>query len=98
MDNTTHLEKAIVFAVTADGEATAEHPFGVETIDKRLEARGLEVPLSDLDMGLPQPGDGWHVHLSRPAVPVCHARVPQMLRENYDVDYLFRKIQSEGIW
>ena len=36
MDNTTHLEKAIVFAVTADGEATAGHPFGVETIDKLL--------------------------------------------------------------
>ena len=91
-------EKAIVFAVTADGEATAEHPFGVETIDKRLEARGLEVPLSDLDIAcrnlelagtLTSRG-----RLYRFATPVF----PQMLRENYDVDYLFRKIQSEGIW
>jgi hypothetical protein len=98
MDNTTHLEKAIVFAVTADEEATAEHPFGVETIDKRLEARGLEVPLSDLDMAcrnLELAGTFMsRGRLYRFATPVF----PQMLRENYDVDYLFRKIQSEGIW
>jgi AAA domain len=98
MDNTTHLEKAIVFAVTADGEATAEHPFGVETIDTRLEARGLEVPLSDLDMAcrnLEMAGTFTsRGRLYRFATPVF----PQMLRENYDVDYLFRKIQSEGIW
>jgi AAA domain len=98
MDNTTHLEKAIVFAVAADGEATAEHPFGVETIDKRLETRGLEVPLSDLDMAcrnLEMAGTFTsRGRLYRFATPVF----PQMLRENYDVDYLFRKIQSEGIW
>jgi hypothetical protein len=98
MDNTTHLEKAIVFAVTADGEATADHPFGVESIDKLLETRGLEVPLSDLDIAcrnlelagtLTSRG-----RLYRFATPVF----PQMLRENYDVDYLFRKVQSEGLW
>jgi hypothetical protein len=103
MDNTTHLEKAIVFAVTADGEAceepfAAEHPFGVETIDKLLEARGLEVPLSDLDMAcrnLEVAGTFTsRGRLYRFATPVF----PRMLRENYDVDYLFRKIQGEGIW
>jgi hypothetical protein len=98
MDNTTHLEKAIVFAVTADDEATAERPFGVETIDKLLEARGLEVPLSDLDMAcrnLEVAGTFTsRGRLYRFATPVF----PQMLRENYDVDYLFRKVQGEGIW
>ena len=47
MDNTTHLEKAMVFGVITDGQS--ERPFGVQVIDKLLEQRGLEVPLSDLD-------------------------------------------------
>ena len=47
MDNTTHLEKAIVFAIMAEGET--ERPFSVQGIDQALEKRGLEVPLSDLD-------------------------------------------------
>ena len=41
MDNTTHLEKAMVFALITDGQS--ERPFGVQAIDKLLEQRGLEV-------------------------------------------------------
>jgi hypothetical protein len=96
MDNTTHLEKAIVFAVMAEGET--ERPFSVKTIDAALEKRGLEVPLSDLDhacRNLELAGTftsrGPHFRFATPVFP-------RMLGENYDVDYLFRKIQQEGIW
>ncbi len=96
MDNTTHLEKAIVFAVMADLEA--ERPFGVEAIDTVLERRGVEVPLSDLDhacRNLELAGTlSSRGRLFRFATPVF----PRMLAENYDVEYLFRKIQQEGIW
>lgn len=95
MDNTTHLEKAIVFAVMAD--LGAEHPFGVQQIDAALERRGVEIPLSDLDLAcrnLELAGTFTsRGHLFRFATPVF----PRMLSENYDVDYLFRKVLQEGI-
>lgn len=96
MDNTTHLEKAVVFAVIAESEKC--DPFTVETVDNLLEARGIQVPLSDLDRvcrNLELAGTlsvkGQHYHFSTPVFP-------RMLRENYDVEYLFRKIQQEGLW
>ena len=96
MDNTTHLEKAMVFAVVANSENC--DPFTVETIDSLLEKRGIQVPLSDLDRvcrNLELSGTltvrGRHYRFATPIFP-------RLLRENYDVEYLFRKIQQEGIW
>jgi Cdc6-like AAA superfamily ATPase len=96
MDNTTHLEKAVVFAVVANSDNS--EPFTVETIDTLLEKRGIQVPLSDLDhvcRDLELSGTltvrGRHYRFATPIFP-------RLLRENYDVEYLFRKIQQEGIW
>jgi hypothetical protein len=96
MDNTTHLEKAIVFAIVASSEQG--DPFTVETIDHLLEQRGIQVPLSDLDRtcrNLELAGTltarGRHYRFATPIFP-------HLLRENYDVEYLFRKILQEGIW
>lgn len=95
MDNTTHLEKAIVFAVLADLDP--ENPFGVRAIDTALEQRGVQIPLSDLDhacRNLEMAGTlASRGPLYRFATPVF----PRMLRENYDVGYLFRKVLQEGI-
>ncbi len=96
MDNTTPLEKAIVFAIMAGDET--ERPFSIKAIDEALEKRGQELPLSDLDhacRNLEMAGTFTsRGPLYRFATPVF----PRMLNENYDVDYLFRKIQQEGIW
>jgi hypothetical protein len=96
MDNTTHLEKAVVFAVVACDQNC--DPFGVETIDALLEKRGIQVPLSDLDRAcrnLELAGTltlrGRHFRFATPIFP-------RLLRDNYDLEYLFRKIQQEGIW
>jgi hypothetical protein len=95
MDNTTHLEKALVFAVMADVGADAA--FGVKAIDAALERRGVEIPLSDLDMAcrnLELAGTftsrGPHYRFATPVFP-------RMLSENYDVGYLFKKVVQEGI-
>lgn len=96
MDNTTHLEKAMVFAVMAD--VGAEQAFGVETIDEVLERRGISIPLSDLDQAcrnLELAGTftsrGRQYRFTTPVFT-------RMLRENYDVGYLFRKVVDEGVW
>ena len=97
MDNTTHLEKAIVFAVVAD----ARERRSVRGRDHRQRCskqRGMEVPLPTSTM--PAATWSWPARCTSrgPPLPLCHARFPRMLSENYDVDYLFRKIQQEGIW
>jgi hypothetical protein len=96
MDNTTHLEKAIVFALMADHGA--EQPFGVDSIDALLEKRYISVSLNDLDhacRNLELAGTFTsRGRQYRFATPVF----PRMLAENYDVDYLFNKVVDEGVW
>ena len=95
MDNTTHLEKAMVFALITDGQS--ERPFAVQAIDKLLEQRGLEVPLSDLDHACRNLELAGTFTSRGPLYRFATPMFPHMLRENYDVAYLFRKIQAEGI-
>jgi hypothetical protein len=96
MDNTSNLEKAIVFAVMA--EMKEERAFDLGEIDAALAARDLEIPLSDLDHAcrnlelagtFTQRGAQYHF-----ATPVF----PRVLNESYDVRFLFHKVQHEGIW
>lgn len=96
MDNTTHLEKAIVFAVMADLDP--EMPFGAEAINKALERREMEIPLSDLDIAcrnLELAGTFTsRGSLFRFASPVF----TRLLVKKYDVNYLLRRVIEEGVW
>ena len=96
MDNTTHLEKAMVFALITDGRASGRSACRRST--SCWSSAGCEVPLSDLDQAcrnLELAGTFTsRGRLYRFATPVF----PRMLSENYDVGYLFRKILQEGIW
>ncbi len=96
MDNTTNLEKAIVFAMLTDGDT--EHPFPVQAIDEVLERRGIAMPLSDLSHACRNLELAGTITSRGPLYRFATPMFPRMLRENYDVDYLFRKIQQEGIW
>ncbi len=95
MDNTTHLEKAIVFAVMADMDA--EMPFSVKAIDDALERRGVEVPLSDLDLACRNLELAGTLTARGPLYRFATPVFPRMLSENYDVGYLFKKVVQEGI-
>lgn len=96
MDNTTHLEKAIVFAIMAEGQT--EHPFSVKIIDEALERRGVEAPLSDLDHACRNLEMAGTFTSRGPLFRFTTPVFPRMLSENYDVNYLFKKIQQEGVW
>ena len=95
MDNTTHLEKAIVFAVMADMDA--EMPFSVKAIDEALERRGVEMPLSDLDLACRNLELAGTLTARGPLYRFATPVFPRMLSENYDVGYLFKKVVQEGI-
>jgi hypothetical protein len=96
MDNTTHLEKAIVFAVLA--QYGSDQAFEPEAIDLALQERKLDVPLEhlsracrNLELAGTLTQKGKHYHFSAPVFP-------RVLTESQNVDYLFRKIMHEGIW
>lgn len=95
MDNTTHLEKAIVFAILADLEP--EMPFRAKAIDEALERRGVEIPLSDLDMACRNLELAGTLTSRGPLFRFATPVFPRMLNENYDVGYLFKKVVQEGI-
>lgn len=96
LDNTTHLEKAIVFSLLLAG-VRGGGGFGLEAIDKALQRQGIEPPLLELErscrsleLGGILSKDGQQYHF---AVPVF----PDVLWANYNVQYLLGKIRSEGI-
>jgi hypothetical protein len=96
MDNTVHLEKAIVFSLLLAG-LPASGQFDLEAIDDALHAGGIEPRLAELERScrnLELAGilgkQGRHYHF---AIPVF----PNVLRSNYNIEYLLRKIRNEGI-
>lgn len=96
MDNTSNLEKAIVFAVTLD--LPPQQAFDQEAIDQVLAARGIQPLLSDLEKGcrnLELAGTltrkGRHYQFATPIFP-------EILQTIYNVEFLFKKILQEGIW
>lgn len=96
LDNTTHLEKAIVFAVLT--EYGPNQPFSIEEIDNALKRRGVAMMFSDLDLACR--------NLELAGILVLRSRryhfatpvFPRVLDENHDVDYLFRKVLEEESW
>jgi hypothetical protein len=75
----------------------AEHAFGVQQIDSALERRGVEIPLSDLDLACRNLELAGTFTSRGPMFRFATPVFPRMLSENYDVDYLFRKVLQEGI-
>lgn len=96
MDNTDHLEKAIVFSLLLADEKLGGG-FDLERIDAALQACGVEQLLGDIERGcrtLELAGiftkQGWRYQFAVPAFP-------SIMRANYNIKYLLRKIQNEGI-
>ncbi len=101
-DNTSHLEKALVYIVlldaSAQSQAAAEARFTLEEMDNALQERGIDVLLSDLEGSCRQlelagifAKQGVHYHFATPVFP-------DVLRRGYNIEYLLRKVREEGIW
>lgn len=97
MDNTTNLEKAIVFAAMTK-HFPGKTGFDLETIDAALADYQIVGPFLDIEhacQNLTLAGtftrQGQHYHFATPIFP-------RILGENYNVEYLLRKVLQEGIW
>ena len=96
MDNTTHLEKAMVFALISEASETLEQ-FDQENIERSLLKQGISITLDDMEYAcrnLELAGvfakQGWHYRF---AIPLF----PRILNKNYNVCYLLQKLKREGI-
>jgi hypothetical protein len=96
MDNTTNLEKVLVFAVLA--RYGQDQPFDAEAIDTALRERQVDIPLEhlsracrNLELAGTFAQKGWHYHFAAPVFP-------RVLAENQNVEFLFRKVMQEGLW
>lgn len=96
MDNTTHLEKAMVFALIIEANEAPEQ-FDHEDIEKALLNQGIPILLDEMEhacRNLELAGvfakHGWHYRF---AIPLF----PRILTKNYNVRYLLQKLQREGI-
>lgn len=96
MDNTTHLEKAVVFSLVLKQRGQVE-PFDLERIEEALQAQGIDVLLEDLEgacRNLELAGtfskQGWHYRF---AIPIFAG----MLTRSYNVAHLLQMIRREGL-
>lgn len=95
MDNTTHLEKVIVFAIMA--EYGGERTFDLEAIDAALTQRQVNTRVLDieqacrnLEMAGTFAASGREYRFATPVFP-------RVLTEKYDPHFLLRKLQREGL-
>jgi len=95
MDNTTHLEKVIVFAIMA--EYGGERAFDLEAIDAALARRAVNTRVLDieqacrnLEMAGTFAASGREYRFATPVFP-------HVLTEKYDPDFLLRKLRREGL-
>lgn len=102
LDNTSHLEKALVYSVLLDAKADnldiSESRFTVEEMDGSLNRRGITLPLSDLEDSCRQlelagifAKQGHHYHFATPVFP-------DVLRDGYNLEFQLGKLREEGLW
>ncbi len=102
MDNTSHLEKALVYVMLLDAgeksQAATKERFSLEDMDIALQKRGIDIVLSDLENSCRQlelagifAKQGIHYHFATPVFP-------DVLSGGYNLHYHLRKIREEGLW
>jgi hypothetical protein len=97
MQNTENREKALVYAVLASTEETQGRGFSHPFIDASLRRRGIVLPQDAIDeacsvltlAGILQ-RKGKEYFFTSPVFS-------KVLRQTYDLEYLFRKVKEEGL-
>jgi hypothetical protein len=96
MQNTENREKALVYALIR-GLENEKQGFSLEQIDDSLRQGDIFLPLDEIDEACQVLSLVGIVHRKG---QFFHFRSPvftKVLQQNYDLDYLFRKLKEEGI-
>jgi hypothetical protein len=96
MQNTENREKALVYALIK-GLENEKQGFSLEQIDDNLRLGDILLPLDEIDEACQVLSLVGIVHRKG---QLFHFRSPvftKVLQQNYDLNYLFRKLKEEGI-
>jgi hypothetical protein len=97
MQNTQNRDKALVYAVLMSlGDDTSRgfsHPF----IDAALRKRGIVLPQGDIDSACSVLTLAGVIHQKGKEYHFTSPVFTKVLRQTYDLDYLFRKVKEERV-
>lgn len=95
MDNTTHLEKVIVFAVMA--EYGNDHTFDLAAINEALARRQVDTFVLDMEQACRNLELAGTFASSGREYRFATPLFPRMLTEKHDPQFLFQKLVREGL-
>jgi hypothetical protein len=97
MQNTENREKALVYAVLASSEETLGRGFSHPFIDASLRRRGIVLPQDAIDEACSVLTLAGILHRKGKEYFFTSPVFSKVLRQTYDLEYLFRKVKEEGL-
>jgi len=97
MQNTENREKALVYAVLASLEEAHGRGFSHPFIDAALRRRGIVLPQDAIDAACNVLALAGVLHHKGKEFFFTSPVFTKVLRQTYDLEYLFRKVKEEGL-
>lgn len=96
MQNTENLEKALIYAILMSSEDAGMKGFGHEEIDVVLRRGGILLQQSTIDEACNLLTLAGIIHRKGREFYFTSPVFTKVLRQSYDLNYLFRKVKEEG--
>jgi hypothetical protein len=97
MQNTENREKALVYAILRSLEQVGRQGFSQETMDEVLRKRGIIMMQDDIDDACNVLTLAGVIHRKGREFYFASPIFTRVLQQTYDLDYLLRKIEEEGV-
>lgn len=97
MQNTENRERALVYAVLVASEDAPSRGFSHPYMDASLRKRGIYMPHDDIDEACNVLALAGVVHRKGKEYFFTSPVFTKVLRQTYDLEYLFRKVKEEGL-
>jgi hypothetical protein len=96
MQNTENREKALVYALLMSDEQAGKKSFGFEIIDHALRKGGIILRQNQIDEACNLLSLAGIIHRKGQDFYFTSPVFTKVLRQSYDLNYLFKKIKEEG--
>ena len=96
MQNTENREKALIYALMISTKEAGSKGFGQEEIDNVLRKGGISLPQKDIDEACNVLTLAGVIHRKGKEFYFTSPVFTKVLKQTYDLDYLFRKVKDEG--
>ena len=97
MQNTENREKALVYAILISAAEAQPRGFSHSFIDAVLRKRGIVLPQDDIDEACNVLTLAGVLHHKGKEYFFTSPVFTKVLKQTYDLEYLFRKVKEEGV-